>query len=73
MSTQKVREDRLRRMAKRRGYRLIKSRTRDPYGVDFGLYGLIDIEINGTVFPSTCLGSPCSATLDEVEAWLTTD
>jgi hypothetical protein len=67
----KVRENRLRRAAERQGYRLIKSRRRDPYALDFGLYGVVDAETRGTVNPS--LGrSPHSWTLDEVEQWLTT-
>ena len=34
----KVRENRLRRMAGRQGYRLVKSRRRDPLAVDYGKY-----------------------------------
>ena len=40
---EKVRENRLRRMAVRRGLRLEKSRQRDPGGEDFGCYNLIDL------------------------------
>lgn len=36
----KVRENRLRRMAERQGLRLVKSRRRDPRAVGFGLYQL---------------------------------
>jgi hypothetical protein len=38
-----VRENRVRRMAKRRGYRLVKSRSRDPQAVDYDLYAVIDV------------------------------
>src|SRR5687767_11546787 len=36
-------ESRVRRMAKRRGYRLVKSRSRDPQAVDYDLYAVIDM------------------------------
>lgn len=38
---QKVREDRLRRSAKRQGYLLVKSGRRDPRAIDYGLYVLV--------------------------------
>jgi hypothetical protein len=34
----KIRENRLRRMAERRGLRLIKSRKRDPMALEYGRY-----------------------------------
>ena len=37
----KVRENRLRRVAARHGYHLVKSRRRDPMARDFGLYVLV--------------------------------
>lgn len=40
-STDKIRENRLRRMAKRRGLLLVKSRRRDTGALDYGLYVLI--------------------------------
>ena len=40
--TSDVRENRLRRMAKRQGLRLEKSRRRDPRALDYGGYWLID-------------------------------
>lgn len=36
----KVQENRLRRVARRQGYELHRSRVRDPRGVHFGLYQL---------------------------------
>ena len=56
----KVRENRIRRMADRQGYRLLKSRRRDPLATDFGTYRLK----RGAVTTRTL-------TLDEVEEWLT--
>jgi hypothetical protein len=42
-STQeKVRENRLRRMASRQGLQLMKSRRRDPRALDYGTYWLVD-------------------------------
>lgn len=40
--TDKVRENRLRRMADRQGLRLMKSRARDPRSLTFDCYTLID-------------------------------
>jgi hypothetical protein len=42
-STQeKVRENRLRRMAARQALQLVKSRRRDPRALDYGTYWLVD-------------------------------
>ena len=46
----KVLENRARRMAKRQGLRLVKSRRRDPRAWDYGCYCLADIQTNGVVF-----------------------
>jgi hypothetical protein len=43
MAGQKVYENRLRRVAYRRGYRLEKSRRRDERAITFGLYRLVDL------------------------------
>ena len=37
----KIRENRLRRMAERQGLRLVKSRRRDPLALDYGRYWLL--------------------------------
>ena len=68
---EKVRENRLRRMAERQGLRLVKSRRRDPRAIDYGLYTLISDRTN-TVIAGTerTTGRP-EFTLDDVEAWLT--
>lgn len=39
-TSEKVRENRLRRAARRQGLILVKSRTRDPRGIDYGCYGI---------------------------------
>ncbi|OQP87597.1 hypothetical protein BTR14_03245 [Rhizobium rhizosphaerae] len=70
MTDEKVRENRLRRMADRQGLRLVKSRSRDEMAMDYGLYGLIDIQTNGTVFPPLAGRWICTETLDEIEKYL---
>ena len=40
----KVRENRARRAAKRQGLKLEKSRQRDPLGISYGTYQLVDGE-----------------------------
>lgn len=59
----KVRENRLRRLAVRRGIRLLKSRRRDTGAVDYGRYWLIDPWNNNAVL----FGGQWGATLDDVE------
>lgn len=61
----KVRENRLRRVAERRGLRLEKSRRRDPQAIDFGGFMLIDNYMNCVVSG----GNPYaySLSLDDVE------
>lgn len=71
ITQEKVRENRLRRMAERQGLRLTKSRRRDPRALDYGGYALVD-ETNGIVFGTEGVGRMV-ATLDEVEAYLTGD
>jgi hypothetical protein len=68
MVTDKARENRIRRTAERRGYRLEKSRRRDPLAVDFGGYMLIHARLNAVVLGSDPVAY--TATLDEVEAAL---
>jgi hypothetical protein len=75
---EKVRENRLREVARRRGYQLRKSRRRDPLAVDFGRYyvapGDLDFgewflsrgEINGVPFGNVS----GFETLDDVESFL---
>jgi hypothetical protein len=64
-STEKVRENRLRRKAERQGLRLVKSRRRDADAPDFGLFQVVDehnrLEIRGGSGPEGM------STLDEIE------
>jgi hypothetical protein len=66
----KVKENRLRRMADRRGYRLMKSRSRDPQAIDYSLYALIDVRTGGAVNPALAQRWTCSWDLDDVEDYL---
>ena len=47
----KVRERRLRRMAARQGYKLHKSRRRDPRAKDYGTYRLVPAKGKPRDFP----------------------
>lgn len=62
----KIREKRLRNAAKRQGYDITKSRTRDPHALDYGGYMIVDPYKN-SVEP----GSGFSLSIDDVEKWLT--
>ena len=64
----KVRENRLRRMAERQGYILQKSKRRDPRARDFGLYTIVDADTNGVIAQRG--GSASGLNIDQVEAWL---
>lgn len=65
----KVRENRLRRMAERQGLRLVKSRRRDPNALDYGMYALTN-ETNCIVYGTSNSGW-YDATLDDIEEYLT--
>jgi hypothetical protein len=69
MASEKVRENRLRRMAERQGLALQKSRRRDPRAIDYGMYTLIDPSTN-TIVAGHVEGR-AAFTIDEVEDWLT--
>lgn len=66
----KTTETRLRRLADREGYRLLKSRSRDPQALDFGLYTLIDVQTGGAVNPALAGRWTCSWDIEDVEAFL---
>lgn len=59
-----ARQTRLRRLLKRYGYELSKSRVRYPHAADYGMYAVLD----GSGEP-VC-GRGYSATLEEAEAFL---
>jgi hypothetical protein len=63
VTEKKIMENRLRRMAQRRGMKLVKSRRRDVRALDYGTYMLIDINTNAVVAADL-------ANLETVEAWL---
>lgn len=63
----RARDMRLRRAAERQRLRLTRSRRRDPLAVDYMGHWLIDIDTGETVY-----GGICGATLDQIEAYLTT-
>jgi hypothetical protein len=67
---EKTRENRLRRLADRRGYRLMRSSSRDPDAIDYGLYALLDVKTGGTVNPAIANRWICAWTLDDVEDWI---
>lgn len=65
-NTEKVRENKLRRMADRRGLRLWKSRTRDTGAIEYGRYHIT--QSNMVIFG---IGNQqFEATLDQVEEFL---
>ena len=64
----KVFENRLRRMAKRQGLRLEKTRRRDPRALDYGKYMLVNVETNAVVFGAD--SGRMDVTLDRIAAYL---
>jgi hypothetical protein len=65
----KVRDNRVRRMAKRQGLELIKSRRRDTRALDYGGYLLVDPATSMVVYSYGW--NDFGASLDDIEAWLT--
>jgi hypothetical protein len=68
MSTEKVRENRARRVAHRRGYELKKSRRRDPRALEYNGYMLVDTLTNVVVYGATPIAF--AATLEDIEEYL---
>jgi len=66
---EKVRENRLRRMAERQGYTLHKSRRRDPRALDFDRWMIVGE--NGRVVAGADSAGRPTMSLDQVEAHLT--
>jgi hypothetical protein len=69
MTDEKVRENRLRRMADRQGLALRKSGRRDPRALDYGMYALIDPKTNTHV--AGAQSGRYDLTIDDVEEYLT--
>lgn len=68
MPADKVMENRLRRVAKRQGLELKKTRRRDSRAYDYGTYALIDPNTNALVAGD--INSGYGLSLHEVEAAL---
>jgi hypothetical protein len=69
VTEEKVHENRIRRMASRQGYRLTRSRRRDPYAKGFGLYDLVDA--NGKSVMAGETEHSFRFELDQIERFLT--
>ena len=65
---EKVRENKARRRLDRRGYRLMKSRRRDPKALEYGGYMIVDSQTNGAVAGMDPV--PFDYSLGDVEAFL---
>lgn len=68
--SEKVRENRLRRMAERQGLRLEKSRLRDPRAIGYGTYQLVDPD-GDTIVASGDPSRGYGMSLDQIEHELT--
>jgi len=66
-TAQRVRENRLRRMAERQGYRLKKSSRRDPRAIDYDCWWIED----ATELGRETVGDAGGYTPDQVEEFLT--
>ena len=66
----KTRENRLRRLARRRGLTLSKSRRLDRGALDYGLFALLDRQTGKPVTPLLAGEFTHSLTIDAIEAWL---
>lgn len=67
---EKVRENRARRMARRQGYRVMKSRARDPRALEYGGYQIVDLDVGGVVAGFGNVGRGFAFSLEDVEEWL---
>ncbi len=65
LTEEKIRENRLRRMAERQGLTLTKSRRRDQRALDYGRWHIIEAATGNVVIGGD------GFTTDEVEAYLT--
>lgn len=69
----KVRENKARRAAERRGWKLQKSRARDPHALGYGMYLLLDLKGApvGGVGTATFLSElPYSYSIEDIERLL---
>ena len=63
MTDEKVRENRLRRIATRRGYEIRKSRRRDPHALNYGSFTLVNSTVGGAMYHFT------DVSLDDIETF----
>jgi hypothetical protein len=68
MTEEKVKENRIRRTADRRGFRLLKSRARDQRAIGYGGFMLVDKFTNAVVLGANPYAY--AATIDDVESFL---
>ena len=68
---EKVRENKLRRMADRQGLKLLKSRARDSRDLTYGGYQLVNLQTGGCDFGWGNAGRGYAASLDDIEEFLT--
>jgi len=71
MTDDKIRENRLRRMAERQQLALMKSRRRDPNALAFGTYGLYNPNTRALVLGDSQVLEGYGCDLDEIEDFLT--
>jgi hypothetical protein len=69
---EKTRENRLRRKLGRMGYRLARTRRKDPDAIDYGKYAIIDAQTNCTVAGTNKNCSWYEFDLDDTEKWIKT-
>jgi hypothetical protein len=55
------------------GYRLMKSRARDPDDLTYGGYHIVDVQINGLVAGHGNAGRGYALTLGDVQEWIESD
>ncbi len=70
-ATEKVRENRARRTAFRQGFRLLKSRARDPRDLTYGGYHLIEVRTGRVCCGAGNVKRDFAASLGEIEQFLT--
>jgi hypothetical protein len=66
----KILENRLRRELDRMGYRLQKSRARDPHALTYGGYQIKDLGANALAAGCGNADRGFSLRVDDVEAWI---
>ena len=72
-NAEKIRENRLRRTLDRQGYRLMKSRARDPRGLTYGGYQIVDPTTGGIAAGWGNANRGYGLRLDDVERWAKRD